>query len=341
MVHPSRRQFLASAATMAACGAGAGIVDWNAVEAFAADVEAFIKGPPVPALPVRKLSEHVFVIPAPDGFPTPQNQGMMANVTFVVGDKGVVVVDSGASVQIGEMAIGQIKTVTDKPVIGVVNSHYHGDHWLGNQAFVEAYGMDLPRYAHPHTREAVEGLEGSFWLSSMLKWTAQASAGTRLVPPNVDIQHGFELDVGGVTLRMHHYGKAHTPSDVSVEVVGDGVMCVGDVLMDRRIANMEDGSYKGTFETMDGLIANSRTTIWHPAHGAASGEVMKWQRELFEGIYEAAVKAVKDGAGLNGAKAIALADPRVSSRAADTKGWDNNIGKYVSLAYLEAEADEF
>ena len=33
--------------------------------------------------------------------------------------------------------------------------------------------------------------------------------------------------------------------------------------------------------------------------------------------------------------------PRVASRAADTKGFDNNIGKYVSLAYLEAEENNF
>ena len=41
------------------------------------------------------------------------------------------------------------------------------------------------------------------------------------------------------------------------------------------------------------------------------------------------------------AREMVLADPRVASRAADTKGFDNNIGKYVSLAYLEAEENNF
>ena len=44
---------------------------------------------------------------------------------------------------------------------------------------------------------------------------------------------------------------------------------------------------------------------------------------------------------LEGALAVAMKDPRVSSKAAETKGWANNIGKYVSLAYLEAEAAGF
>jgi glyoxylase-like metal-dependent hydrolase (beta-lactamase superfamily II) len=175
----------------------------------------------------------------------------------------------------------------------------------------------------------------------MVRWTDEATTGTRIVPPAHDVDHGFELDAGGVSLRMHHYGRAHTPADISVEVVGEGVMCVGDVLMDRRIANMEDGSYLGTFEAIDKLIANSRTTIWVPGHGDPGQAVLTWQRELFEGIWESCVDGVKQGIPLEDALAFAMKDPRVSSRAAETKGWDRNIGKYVSLAYLEAEQNQF
>ena len=66
-----------------------------------------------------------------------------------------------------------------------------------------------------------------------------------------------------------------------------------------------------------------------------------WQRELFQGIWDACVKAVEDGVPLDGALARVMQDPRVSSRAGDTKGWDRNIGKYVSIAYLEAEQAQF
>ncbi|PWC44922.1 MBL fold metallo-hydrolase [Azospirillum sp. TSO22-1] len=336
-----RRRFLTGAALAAAAVPAARLVDWQSLSALAAEVEAFVKGPPVKDQPVTRVSPHVYVIQSPDGFPTPENQGMMANVTFVVGAKGVMVVDSGASLQIGEMAIRQLRTVTDKPVVGVVNTHYHGDHWLGNHAFVDAYGMDLPRYALPHTREAIQGVHGSVWLTSMVKWTAQASAGTRIVPPNRDVAHGDTLSLGDVTLRLHHYGRAHTPSDVSVEVVEDGVMCVGDILMDRRIANMDDGSYTGTFQTMDALKANSATKMWLPAHGVPGPEVIVWQRELFEGIYETCAAAVKAGRTVEEAKPAVLRDPRVAARAAETKGWDSNIGKYISLAYLEAEQSDF
>jgi glyoxylase-like metal-dependent hydrolase (beta-lactamase superfamily II) len=311
-------------------------------DAYAAgDVEVAVKGPPVKDQPIQKISQHVWMIEAPDGFPTPENQGMMSNIVFVVGKEGVVVIDSGASLQIAEMAVRQLRTMTRTPVTAILNTHYHGDHWLGNHGFVEAYGKGLPIYALAGTREAIEGFTGTSWRDSMLKWTDQASSGTRIVPPNKDIDHGFTIGLGDATLRLHHYGTAHTPFDVAVEVVEDQVMCVGDIMMDRRIANMEDGSYKGTLDAIDKLVANSRTRTWVPAHGDAGVAVLEWQRSLFQGIYESCVEAVKQNIPLEGALAVAMKDPRVSSKAGETKGWDRNIGKYVSIAYLEAEQAQF
>jgi hypothetical protein len=104
---------------------------------------------------------------------------------------------------------------------------------------------------------------------------------------------------------------------------------------------MDDGSYVGTFKTYDELEKNAFSTIWLPGHGEPSADVLAWNREMFEGIYRPCEQAIKDGLGLEEAKQLVMKDPRVASRARDTKGFDSNIGKYVSLAYLEAEAAGF
>ncbi|MDK9695540.1 MAG: MBL fold metallo-hydrolase [Siculibacillus sp.] len=307
----------------------------------AAEAIAFVEGGPVPDQPLVAVGPHVHVIVAPDGFPTPENRGLMANITFVVGAKGVVVVDTGSSVRIAEMAIRGLRALTPKPVVGIVVTHYHGDHWLGNHGFVDAFGTDLPIWSLAGTRVEIAGATGTLWQESMLKWTNGATLGTRIVPPNRDVEHGFEVALGDVTLRMHHHGRAHTPFDLCVEVVEDRIMCVGDVLMDRRIANMDDGSFKGTIDVIDRLAATAAPKIWLPGHGRPGPDVATWQRELFAGIWETCMKAVEDGVPIEGALALALKDPRVASRAAETAGWDRNIGKYVSLAYLEAEQAQF
>ena len=334
-----RRHFLRTAAAFSALTT-AEFATWQAMSAFAREVEDFVRGPMVKDHPLRQVSKHVWMIFSPDGFPTPENQGMMCNITFVNTARGLVVVDSGASVQIGEMAIRQAQKAFNKPVVAVINTHYHGDHWLGNDAFATAH-KNVPIYAHPGTIREIQGIQGNLWRTLLEQWTNQATAGTRIVVPTQPLEHGNELKFGDVTLRMHHYGKAHTPSDICVEVVEDKLTCVGDVAMDRRIANMDDGSYLGTFKTYDALERNTRSTIWLPGHGEPGPDVLKWNRELFEGIYRSCEQAVKDGLPMDDAKAMVLKDPRVASRAKDTKGFETNLGKYVSLAYLEAETAGF
>lgn len=331
----SRRRFLQLGAGVVITGGV--IATAPRITAFAEDLNDFLKGPPVPDIEPMQLSENVWMIHAKEVFPTPRNLGMMCNITFVVTDDGVVVLDSGGSLQIGEMAIRMIRTVTDRPVVAIFVSHYHGDHWLGNHAFVNEYGDDLPIYAHPHTKTEIEGVQGDLWRSLMERWTEGATLGTRVVAPNRDTEHGDEYRFGDVTLRIHHYGVAHTPSDLSLEVVEDRLTYVGDVAMERRIANMDDGSFQGSLDYLDALVASAKSEIWIPGHGQPTSNLLTWNRELFAGIYENCVTAVENMESMEAARERVLADPRVAGKAEETRGWDANIGKYISLAYLEAE----
>jgi glyoxylase-like metal-dependent hydrolase (beta-lactamase superfamily II) len=318
----------------------AGILTLPQLTQFASAAEDFIRGPRVKDHPIQQLSPHVWMIYAPDGFPTAENQGMMANITFVVTAKGIVVLDSGASVQIGEMAIRMMKTISNKPVIAIFNSHYHGDHFLGNQAFVEAYGK-MPIYAHPYSLEQIKGVEGNAWRNLMERWTNQGTVGTKVIPPTHPVKHGDVFKYGDVTIKIHHYGVAHTPGDICMEVVEDKVTHVGDVAMDERIANMDDGSYVGTLKTYKALTAAAGQQLWVPGHGRPKKELLQEYGEFMSGIYETCVKAVQDGVDPSTAKNLVLKDPRVMKYAKRTKGFDGNIGKYTSLAYLEAEKEAF
>ena len=314
---------------------------WPEARLLAQQAQDFIEGPPVADIPAQKLSPHVWMIYSPDGFPTPENRGMMANVIFVVTTAGVVVIDSGASLQIGQMAIRMIRKVTDKPVVAVFNSHYHGDHWLGNHAFVKTYGDKLPIYALPSTIEKLKGAEGNLWRGLMERWTNQSTLGTQVVLPNSPVQQGQAIQIGDVTFRMHHYGTAHTPSDLCVEVVQDKVTAVGDIAMTNRIANMDDGSYPGTFKYYKSLEAATGQQLWVPGHGQARPDLLKTYGEFMAGIWEPCLKAVEDGKNEAEARAAVMKDPRVAARAKSMQGFDGNIGKYVSLAYLEAEKVAF
>ena len=308
---------------------------------FAQQAQEFIEGPAVADIPAQQLSKHVWMIYSPDGFPTPQNRGMMANIVFVVTSVGVVVIDSGASLQIGQMAIRMIRKVTDKPVVAVFNSHYHGDHWLGNHAFVKTYGDKLPIYSLASSIAKLKGAEANLWRGLMERWTNQSTIGTQVVIPNTAVQHGQVIQFGDVSLRMHHYGTAHTPSDLSVEILQDKVTAVGDIAMTNRIANMDEGSYPGTFKYYKALMAATGEQLWVPGHGRARQDLLKTYGDFMAGIWEPSLKAVEDGKSEAEARAAVMKDTRVASRAKTMDGFDGNIGKYISLAYLEAEKVAF
>ena len=330
-----RRQLLWASAAIG------GAALWPEARLLAQQAQDFIEGPPVADIPAQQLSPHAWMVFSPDGFPTAENRGMMSNVIFVVTTAGVVVIDSGASLQIGQMAIRMIRKVTGKPVVAVFNSHYHGDHWLGNHAFVKTYGDQLPIYALPSTIEKLKGAEGNLWRSLMERWTNQSTLGTQVVVPNTPVQHGQMIQIGDVTFRMHHYGTAHTPSDLCVEVVQDKLTAVGDIAMTNRIANMDEGSFAGTFKYYKALMAATGEQIWVPGHGLGSKDLLKTYGEFMAGIWEPCLKAVEESKSEADAKAAVLKDPRVASRAKTMQGFDGNIGKYVSLAYLEAEKIAF
>lgn len=335
----SRRRFLQVAAgSSLALGA---IASTPHLTVWASDAADFIKGPPVPDVQPEQLSEHVWMIYSEEVFPTPGNQGMMCNITFCVTDAGVVVLDSGGSLQIGEMALRMIRRVTDQPVIAVFVSHYHGDHWLGNHAFVNAFGADLPIYAHPDTRREIEGVQGDLWRSLMERWTEGATLGTRVIPPNHDARHGDVFQFGDVHIRIHHYGTAHTPSDISMEIVEDRLTYVGDVAMERRIANMDDGSFQGSIHYIEQLEAEAASEIWIPGHGRPTDDLLLWNKEMFAGIFESCLETVMEMGTMDEARERVLADPRVADKAPDTRGFEANIGRYINLAYLEAEQAAF
>ncbi len=332
---PSRRHWLRRAVW---AGAGAiAVLEGPAVTDLASAAQAYAFGPKVPDVKPAQTAEHVWSIVAHDAFPTPENQGLFSNTHFIITPKGVVVFDTGSSLQIGQMCLRMLRTITDKPVIAIFNSHFHGDHWLGNQAYVEAFGSSVPIYALPGTRKVISGIEGDVWRENMLKWTNNSSLGTRVVAPTLEVRNGDVFEFGSLTLKAHHYGKAHTPDDLCLEIVQDKAVCAGDIMMNHRIANMEDGSFLGTLAYYDKLEQVTGAKMWLPGHGAASADILAWNREIFQGIYDGALKAAREMAGPTVAKEYVLADPRVAKSATTTAGFNKNIGKFASLAYLEAE----
>ncbi|MEE8119355.1 MAG: MBL fold metallo-hydrolase [Gammaproteobacteria bacterium] len=78
------------------------------------------------------------------------------NVTFIINEQDVVVVDAGGFPQSARNLIALLETLTDKPVSTLINTHWHGDHNLGNQVWLQKYPV-LDLVAHENTKLAMTG----------------------------------------------------------------------------------------------------------------------------------------------------------------------------------------
>lgn len=296
------------------------------------------RGPAVPDYPADPVAAHTFVIHGPVGYPDPGNQGFMNNPAFVVTDSGVVVIDPGSSMQTGEMVLRQIRKVTDKPVLALLNTHVHGDHWLGNHAFRNA-DPTVPIYGHPKMLEAVEKGAGEEWVDRMLRATEGATRGTEVRGPNIAVKDGDELRLGGMLFRFHHPGAAHTDNDLMIEVPGERLLFLADNVCNRRIVRMDDGTFRGSVATIDAALAIPGIETYVPGHGqTAEADFVHAYRAYLAELYAAVAQYYDEGLQAFEMK------PKVAQRLVRFREWsgfEEELGKHISLAVLEVEQGLF
>ena len=105
-----------------------------------------------PHFRIEKLADGVFAAVRTD----PPGWGANANNLFIIDNDGVVVVDTNFGPSSTRDVLKALRTLTDKPVRFVINTHWHDDHVLGNQVYRDAFpGVQF--IAHAATREYLPG----------------------------------------------------------------------------------------------------------------------------------------------------------------------------------------
>jgi len=156
--------------------------------------------------PADKIAAHTYVIHGPLGEPSVANQGFMNNPGFVITDNGVVIIDPGSSLEAGRMVLRQVRKLTSKPITHVLDTHIHGDHWLGNQAILEAYPK-AQLMAHPEMIHKAQAGEAEVWTGLMERLTQGYTKGTHAVIPTVAVTENQRFTTGGITFHTPGPGK--------------------------------------------------------------------------------------------------------------------------------------
>ena len=90
--------------------------------------------PFVPQVETTKLADGVYHIRSgADGYVSSMN------MVAVVNERDVLLFDTSTRPSTARVVLAEIRKITDKPVRYVVNSHWHPDHWSGNEVYAEAF----------------------------------------------------------------------------------------------------------------------------------------------------------------------------------------------------------
>lgn len=196
--------------------------------------------------------------------PTYENAGHNNNLSFVVTDEGVVVVNGGASVRLAAALHEEIRKVTDLPVKLVINENGQGHAMLGN-AYWSDQGVDILAHA-----EAIAEVEenGDFILQGMQGYNRDKAEGTRVVVPNLSFEDAYRFEMGGVGFEVLHLGPAHGPGDAQVWIPEWDIVIAGDIAFHERMPPIfADTCTSCWIETFEGPFTDLGAAYVIPGHG--------------------------------------------------------------------------
>lgn len=306
-------------------------------------------GPPIPtpAVPadpaswrMARISDGIYAYLGPPGV-TPLVSG---NSVVIVGDDGVVVVDTGQLPSIARREIDEIRRLTDRPVRYVVTTHWHPDHWVGNGEFLRAYPGAI-FVATPSTRALARSKAQPFVDAASMRTTvgrvrdlldkgvgpdgaplrairraylalgvaqldeyAGEIAAVQLAPPSATFEDELVVWLGKREVDVRFLGRGNTGGDAVVWVPDARLLATGDLIVSPYPYAI--GSFIGEWgDTLDRLDALGATTII-PGHGPVMHDLAYAHtvRDLLRDVQRQVKAAVARGSSLDDTRAAVKLD---------------------------------
>ena len=161
------------------------------------------------ATQIEKVKDNLYMITGAD--PTDRNSFSGGNTGVFITNNGVVVVDTKLAGW-GQVILDKIKTVTNKPVTTIINTHTHGDHTGSNEAF----GGTIEIIAQENTK------------GNMEKMDAFKGDKARFLPKKT-FKDKMSIGSGKDRIDLYYFGRGHTNGDAWVVYTALRVMQTGDM----------------------------------------------------------------------------------------------------------------
>jgi glyoxylase-like metal-dependent hydrolase (beta-lactamase superfamily II) len=225
--------------------------------------------------------------------PTNREAFSGGNTGVFVTDEGVTIVDTKLSGW-GQVILDRVRTITDKPVIRIINTHTHGDHNGSNAFFPELVEI----VAHENTK------------ANMMRMDAFQGENAKYLPKRTYAEQ-LTIGAGVDRIELYYFGRGHTDGDTVVVYPSLRVLQTGDMFpwRDAPFLDRNNGGsgveFPQTLERMLAGIQNVDTII--PGHIPVTTWSDLREYQQFTADFLAAVQSTM-AAGQNADEAVALID---------------------------------
>jgi len=231
------------------------------------------------------------------GPPTYENTGHNNNLSFITSNEGVVVINAGASSSLAKALHDEIKKITDKPVILVINENGQGHAMLGNSYWID---QGVPILAH---EDAIKEFEdnGPQILNRMIGYNRDKATGTRLAMPTISFTDKYVINLGNLVIEALYLGPAHSPGDISVWIPSKKIVIAGDMAFHERLLPIfSHTNTKEWIDTWDNEFEKLNPIYVIPGHGHPTNmdQVRKYTRNYLVYLREKMGKFLENGGEL-------------------------------------------
>lgn len=220
-----------------------------------------------------QLSDHVYMLVGAGG-----------NIGVSVGEDGVFVIDDQFA-PLSEKILAEIKTLSNKPLKFLVNTHWHGDHTGGNENMANA-GATIIAHDNVKTR--------------LLKPKRDGSSNPEEALPVITFNDKLSITINSEPIAVFHVANAHTDGDALLYFTESNVLHTGDTYFKGRYPYIDlnsGGSVNGYIEAVKrGLMVIDDETKIIPGHGSLSNK-KEYQSFLtmLELLHKRVTSAISEG----------------------------------------------
>lgn len=165
------------------------------------------------------------------------NAGHNNNLSFVIGDKSVLVFNAGGSYNLAKALHTEIKKITDLPVSFVVLENIQGHAMLGSPYWQEQGAVII---AHESAQKYLTSY-GKKTLGHYQKTLKDKAQGSAVAVLDKTFKDKLSLDLGGLVVQARHFGSGHSPEDIALWIPSEKIMITGDYAFNQRMLPIFEG----------------------------------------------------------------------------------------------------